>query len=579
MTYKHIIILFLVFLFAAPLAEGQNRKKKKKNRGNSVELSERKKYEEADLFARGLIQKQLGNFNEAIDLFRQAQEIDPTDAAVSYELSRIYLALGRSDEALVEATTAIENGESNIWYLANFGKICRINENYDDYVKAYEQIVELSPNDLNFIYELAFAYQFTGDYKNAIVAYDKVEKLLGINEPIITQKIDLYSKIGNPAGGISELEKLINQNPGETRYYALLAEYASKNGFNDKAVEAYEKIVEINPDDPYVHISLAEFYAKQGDSLKSFEELKKGISNKSLDLKTKINLLIGYYNNELTDLQKKQALELSEIIKNIHSDDPLSSTFYASMLYENGEYAAAEPLFREIVNQDKGNYMAWEQLLFCDLNIEDYHKLATDSELCIDYFPNYPLPYFFAGIANFQLRDFVKAEAFLVSGKDFVVNNNSLLEQFYSSLGDTYNELKKYEASYDAYDRALRLNPSNSVVLNNYAYYLSLRSINLEKAKEMSAKSLELDPYNSSNLDTYAWILYKLKEYEEAYKWIQKAYNNGGKNSGAILEHMGDILYKLDRKSEAVEYWKRAINNTGHSELLNKKIDGQKLYE
>lgn len=270
MKLKHILFFSLIILLASPYVEGQNHNKKKKNRGSS-ELTERKKYEQADLFSQGLIQKHLGNFNEAVEIFSKAKEIDPSDAAVNYELSRIYLALGRSDEALLEAKLAIENDNNNIWYLANFGKVSRINENYDDYVSAYEQIVELQPHDLNFIYELAFAYQFTGDYENAIKAYDKVEGLLGVSEPIINQKTDLYSKIGRPAGGISEIEKLIQQNPDEPRYYALLAEYASKNGFDDKAIEAYEKIVEISPDDPYVHISLAEFYAKQGDSLRSFE--------------------------------------------------------------------------------------------------------------------------------------------------------------------------------------------------------------------------------------------------------------------------------------------------------------------
>lgn len=578
MRFKHIGLLLILLIIASQYSEAQNKSKKKKKKGN-YELTEKQKYAEADLFSQALIQKQLGNYQEALLLYRQAQEIDPNDAAVSYEISRILLAVGRTDEALVEAEKAVKNGGSNIWYKANFGKISRVNENYDDYVTAYEEIVKEQPNDLNFVYELAFAYQFTGKYEKAISAYDRIEELLGINEPIITQKTDLYAKIGNPQGGINELEKLVRQNPDEPRYYKLLAEYASKHGFKDKAIQAYEKIVEISPDDPYVHISLAEFYARKGDSIRSFEELKKGISNTTLELKTKINLLAGYYSSKLTEKQKKQALQLSEIIREVHKGDPLASTFYASMLYENGDYAAAEPLFREIVNADKGNYMAWEQLLFCDLYIEDYKKLAEDSEMCIDYFPNFPLPYFFAGVGNFQLRDFVKARAFLESGKDFVVNNNALLEQFYSTLGDTYNELKNYEASYNAYEKALKINPANSIVLNNYAYYLSLRSVDLEKAKRMSAKSLEFDPYNSSNLDTYAWILYKMGDYKEALKWIEKAYNNGGNNSGAILEHKGDILFKLNRKSEAVEYWRKAKSTTGYSDLLDKKIEDQTLYE
>jgi tetratricopeptide (TPR) repeat protein len=106
-----------------------------------------------------------------------------------------------------------------------------------------------------------------------------------------------------------------------------------------------------------------------------------------------------------------------------------------------------------------------------------------------------------------------------------------------------------------------------------------LRSLDLDKAKEMSAKSVELDPYNSSNLDTYAWVLYKMEDFDLALQWINKAYNNGGENSGAILEHYGDILFKLGKVSEANEYWLRAKETTGYSDYLDKKIKMQEIYE
>jgi tetratricopeptide (TPR) repeat protein len=348
---------------------------------------------------------------------------------------------------------------------------------------------------------------------------------------------------------------------------------------DEKAIWAYEKIVELNPDDPYVHISLAEYYKKQGEDQRAFEELKLGMANKNLSLKTKINLLFSYYSGQLSDEQKKQALELSEILKKTHPDDIMSETFHATMLYENGEYEEARTIFKEIIDENPDNYSLWEQFLFCDLYLEDYKQLATDAEEVIDYFPSYPLPYFFAGIGNFQEKDYVKAQAYLETGIDFVVNNSALLEQFYSTLGDTYNELENYEASYAAYDKVLSLNPENTIVLNNYSYYLSLRSEKLDKAEKMASKAVELDAYNSNNLDTYAWVLYKREKYDEALEWIKKALANGGENSGVVLEHYGDILYKLGKTQEAIEFWVKAKKQKDYSKLLDKKLQNGKLYE
>ena len=97
--------------------------------------------------------------------------------------------------------------------------------------------------DLTFLNELAFAYYFTGEYEEAVEVYDKIEKQVGINESLTTQKVQLYTNIGKKDEAVAEYERLINLFPDESRYYALLAEYCAKNQMNEKAIWAYEKIV------------------------------------------------------------------------------------------------------------------------------------------------------------------------------------------------------------------------------------------------------------------------------------------------------------------------------------------------
>ncbi len=576
MQLKNIIsAIALLFLLSTtfatnPLPLGDKKPKKP---------TEQEKYRQADLFAQSLIEKEKGKLEEALKLINQSLNVIPTDAAANYEKARLLLAMGRKDDALEFSGIAITNNAENKWYKVLYARIAKANDQYDEYVKIYEELVEEHPTNLEFLQELAFAYYFTGDYKKSIDAFDDIEEIMGISEGISTQKADLYDRLGKTDDAVQEYEKLIEYNPNQPRYYALLAEYSTKIKNNEKAIWAYNKIVELNPDDPYIHISLADFYRKEGNLDKSFEELKLGMANKELDLSTKINILVSYYSGELNAEHKKQALELSEILKATYPEDPVSETFYASMLFENEDYETARALFVKILDSDGSNYAIWEQLLFCDLYLENYKQLGEDSEKTLEYFPSYPLPWFFAGAAYFQQKEFEKAVDKLVTGKDFVVNNNALLEQFYSTLGDTYNELGNYKASYEAFDNTLRLNPENTVVLNNYAYYLSLRSENLTKAETMAKKAVELDPYNSNNLDTYAWVLFQLSKYEEAFEWIKKALQNGGEDSGVVNEHYGDILFKLGKKEEALNYWKIAKTKKDYSDMLDKKIKDVVFYE
>lgn len=575
-----IITIFLIAVLLTIFSSSCSSSKKTASQPSAKkEITERDKYKASDLFVKAIGARELGSPSSALDLLNQAGNFDPNDAAIHYEKARTLRAMKRLDEALAEANTAIMIDPENRWYKVLFADLSKDNEKYNDYVKTYEELVEIYPNDLDFWTELAFAYYFTGNYSKAIKCYDKIEEFVGINESLTMQKVQLYERMKDPEGAVNEFENLIKSDPTNPRYYALMAEYCTKNNINDKAIWAYNKILEINPDDPYVHISLAGFYKKNGDAQKSFEELKLGLANPNLDLNTSINLLANYFTGELSDEQQKQALELSEILKKTHPDDAMADSFYASMLFENKEYEKALEIFSNIVKENKGNYIIWEKLLFCHLFLEQNEQLATDAETVVDYFPTYPLPYYFAGISNFQLKDYVKAKAYLESGIDFVVNNNSLLEQFYSSLGDTYYAMDNIEASFDAYDKALTINPANMYVLNNYAYYLSLRSEKLDKAEKMSRKAVDLDPYNSNFLDTYAWVLYQQKKYKDALEWIKKAYSNGGSESGVVLEHYGDILFQLGEKDEALKYWQLAKKQKDYSDFLDKKIKDKKLYE
>ena len=148
---------------------------------------------------------------------------------------------------------------------------------------------------------------------------------------------------------------------------------------------------------------------------------------------------------------------------------------------------------------------------------------------------------------------------------------------FNSLLGDTYNELEKYEKSEEAYEAVLKTEPNNDHVLNNYSYFLSLRKQNLDKAKRMSAKLIKNNPGDPTFLDTHAWVLYMQGNYKEAKKFLELALEKDA--SGTIIEHYGDVLFKLGDIENAVVQWNRAKGMDDTSELINKKIADRKLYE
>ncbi len=62
---------------------------------------------------------------------------------------------------------------------------------------------------------------------------------------------------------------------------------------------------------------------------------------------------------------------------------------------------------------------------------------------------------------------------------------------------------KAMKECYKAYERSLRYWPDNTMVLNNYAYFLSLEERDLERALTMSSRVVALTDNNPTYLDTH----------------------------------------------------------------------------
>jgi len=140
-----------------------------------------------------------------------------------------------------------------------------------------------------------------------------------------------------------------------------------------------------------------------------------------------------------------------------------------------------------------------------------------------------------------------------------------------SQLAVVYEALKRYDETDNLYEEALRLDPTNHLVLNNYSYSLAERNIQLDRAKEMSEKAVAARPDNPSYLDTMGWVYFRLGEYKEAAEYIKRAIEKG-EVSAVVYEHLGDIYYKMDNKKEALEQWNIALQLDEKNKELRDKI-------
>ena len=125
----------------------------------------------------------------------------------------------------------------------------------------------------------------------------------------------------------------------------------------------------------------------------------------------------------------------------------------------------------------------------------------------------------------------------------------------YSYEGDVSYQNGDEKRAFKAYEKALKLDPDYAPVLNNYAYYLSLKKRSLRKALKMNRRAVELNPDNATYLDTCGWILYLMRKPEEAKPLFKHAMIYGGKESAVVLEHYSKVLEAL-RETDLASYYK-----------------------
>ncbi len=522
------------------------------------------------------------NPEKAIAYFKKAAEIKPNSSGINLMLAKAYLASDDQANATLHAEKAVKGEEGNKFCMKFLAEIYQKQRRFKEAVDLYEKIAEKFPNDIDNYFDLSNLYIAQEKYSEAINIYNKIERTIGLSEEITHQKQLIYLKQNKLEKAIEEGDKLIASEPSDETYVIKQAQILISNERNEQALGLLQQALKKNSDLGEAHVLLAEIYRKQSNFSKCREELKLAFENKNLskDIKLKIlgsSLLMLKQDNQPEVLD--ELIQLTEgFIKQV-PNEAKSLVFLGDLLMKKGEVEQARDRYVEASKIDKASFELWLAIIELDSKLNQTAQLAKHSEEAVEYFPNQAVFWYHNGVANFLLKKFKESASALEEALHLALDNQELAKHVNALLGDTYNELKDYKKSDEAYESVLKIEPNNEIVLNNYSYYLSTRKEKLERALELSTQLIAISPNNSTFLDTHAWVFYTLKNYEKAKEYLEKAILSEAQVSGTIVEHYGDALYQLGQKEKALEEWKKAKKKGETSQWIDKKIQTGQLFE
>lgn len=177
-------------------------------------------------------------------------------------------------------------------------------------------------------------------------------------------------------------------------------------------------------------------------------------------------------------------------------------------------------------------------------------------------------------------------------------------QKLYLAEGELLRKAKRYQAAFDLYSEALTqlpddpdllyarslvaekidkldvvesdlkrilaADPNNVQALNALGYTLADRTQRYKEALGYIQRALDQQPEDPAILDSMGWVQYRLGHYEEAVRYLRKAY--AGMKDAEVGAHLGEVLWVMGQHQAARKVWNEALRLAPDDAALRKVI-------
>ena len=515
------------------------------------------------MFLDALCQREKGNSDAAFDLLRHCVEIDSTRSEAYFYLAHYYGMLKQKDTMLRYIKKCVELEPSNTTYLETLANIYITQRQYAEGIDALERLYDKSRDRDDVLGMLVQLYEQQQDYDNAIYTLNRLETHEGKTERLSIGKSGLYTQKGDKKAAISEMKQLADQYPNDNNYRCLYGNTLYVNGQKKKALAIFNQILKEDPDNRNALMAMLAHYNDQHDSVAAHKQIERILLNKSTSTEDRVTLMrqvIG--ESEQAGGDSTHVLQLFRQMLDLPQSDADLALFCATyMSLKKMPQDSIGQVLERALKIAPDNAAARLQLVSYAWQAEDKDKVIA---LCSDarqYNPDEMAFYYYQGIAYYQKNQLDEALDAFQNGIGVITQQSdpAIVSDFYAVMGDIMHQKGMDREAFAAYDSCLQWKDDNIGCLNNYAYYLSIKGQQLDKAEQMSYRTIKAEPKNATYLDTYAWILFMQKRYSEARIYIDQTLQNDSDSAAVLLEHAGDIYYHAGDAEKALALWQQAL--------------------
>lgn len=458
-----------------------------------------------------------GKTEESIAQLRDlAAKLGITDQGIDarQKLGEQLIALKRYDEAQSVIDEILKNDAQNVGGLKLRGVMRLVSGKPEQAIEDFRAAVNLDPKNIELRVGLAGAYEQSG-------------------------QIDLASREYQEAYGLSDFNSKVGIQ---------FASFLIRRGNEDRAREILTELSEKRPTDKEVLVALGDFLTSKKDWA-GVEKIAKTLAA----LPDSTQLSDSMMSNAM--LGRKDYDGAATVLSRLSANNGDAAVRAVQAMLAAGKEADAQKFIDNLLATDPKNPQTLVLKGGMLQRNGDLEGAKKNFEAAVAAGPRDTVGYLALAGLSLAKNDFESAKTILDQGTEKVDDKSRLvtmLAQLYESREDFANAIVYYE-------KALALNPTSLVVINNLASLIAdhkTEKADLDRAAQL-AEALRQSPIAAFR-ETLGWALVQSGRVKEGLNILEKAIGELANNPVANY-HLGEAYKRVGKKDLSEKYLSAAL--------------------
>ena len=512
----------------------------------------------SDMFYQAETYRITGRSDLAKEAYTKILQDNPTHETALYQLARLLFlekTYFEAEELLKEGT---ENYPYNEWMWRLQAQNAEQIGNTPIVLISFERLVELRPHKHEYIQDALQSALFLKETEKALKFLDLLEKLLGSGPEHVQQRMEIHLRNNDLKSANDVIKNAIKNNPNRVEYRGLAAQFYDANGKRKKTKKILSQAVLDFPNNARIAMEYARFLQSSDIVEESMYYLERALTLPGMSLTEKGPVLLSLWETAQHDTSMLPMVNKSwAATKELHQEEGGYYLLLGERLLLENKIQESVLVYLQAVDRGYNDIEVYTQIAeLCKQTNQDSIARDVLNRFKIDFGHRIEILEYI--VFWYYEKQWWKDCAELAIESAPKALDDDIEKWFYNLAATAFFSQDSVDLGVKAYTHSLDIE-RDAAALNNLAWELGKRGLNLERALKLTQESNSKKGLEATYLDTWAWILFKMGDYTEAQKKMALALQlQRSAPDSVIYRHAAAIEKALGNEERAMEYNQKA---------------------